>query len=63
MRSIKLAACLSASIGLIATPVAAQSDPAEAIETPKVVGKLFECRTIKNPDQCLARFDRGLFRS
>ncbi|WP_152433877.1 hypothetical protein [Erythrobacter sp. THAF29] len=36
----------------------AQDDPAERIETPEVVGKLFECRAIEEAEARLACFDR-----
>lgn len=58
MRSTKLAACIGAMAGLLATPVAAQSDPTDPLETPEVIGKLFECREIESPEERLACFDR-----
>ncbi|MDJ0643063.1 MAG: hypothetical protein QNJ15_09610 [Erythrobacter sp.] len=58
MRSLKFAVCFSALAGLVVQPLAAQSDPAEEIDTPEVVGKLFECRAITDPEARLACFDR-----
>ncbi len=58
MRSTIIVACLAVTGGLMATSVAAQSDPADAIETPEVIEKLFECRTIDNSEERLACFDR-----
>ncbi|WP_298464469.1 hypothetical protein [uncultured Erythrobacter sp.] len=58
MRTIKLAVCLAVCVSLVTGPAAAQSDPADAIGTPEVVGKLFKCREIADPDERLACFDR-----
>ena len=58
MRSIGIAACFAAAAVLAAQPLAAQSDPADAIDTPEVIDKLFQCRAIADPDARLACFDR-----
>lgn len=58
MRSMKTAVCLAGLAALIAQPVLAQDNPADAIDTPEVIDKLFECRTISDPDARLACFDR-----
>ncbi len=58
MRLTKSATFLAVIAGLIAPPVAAQSDPTDAIETPEVIEKLFECRAIQDPQERLACFDR-----
>ena len=58
MRSIGVLACIAASAGLAAQPLTAQDDPADAIDTPEVIDKLFECRAIGDPEARLACFDR-----
>ena len=58
MRSIGIAACFAAVAVLAAQPLAAQSDPADAIDTPEVIDKLFQCRAIADPDARLSCFDR-----
>ena len=58
MRSKTIIACLAGLIGCVAQPVFAQADPADAIDTPEVIDKLFECREIADPDARLACFDR-----
>ncbi len=58
MRSTKAALCVVTLAALAASPVAAQSDPTEAIDTPEVIDKLFECRAITDPEARLACFDR-----
>lgn len=58
MQRMKIAVCVAVAGVLTAQPIAAQSDPADAIDTPEVIDKLFECRTITDPDARLACFDR-----
>lgn len=43
---------------LAAAPVLAQADPADNLDTPEVIDKLFECRSIEEPEARLACFDR-----
>ncbi|MBD2842567.1 hypothetical protein [Erythrobacter rubeus] len=44
----------------LSAPLSAQtpSDPADALETPEVIGKMFDCREIADPTERLACFDR-----
>lgn len=58
MHSAKTAICVVTMVAVATSPVAAQSDPAEAIDTPEVIDKLFECRAIAEPEARLACFDR-----
>lgn len=46
----------------LCAPVLAQSSPSEEVETPVIVGELFECRQIADPDDRLACFDREVDR-
>ncbi|MEL6529369.1 MAG: hypothetical protein AAGK01_02390 [Pseudomonadota bacterium] len=58
MRWMKFSICSVAALGLLAGPAIAQSAPEDRLETPEVVSKLFECRSIQDPTERLACFDR-----
>jgi len=61
MRPIQIAA-IPLALTLVATPLLAQSNPVDDVETPEIVSKLFECRDIAEPDERLACFDREVGR-